>query len=65
MTTNPDKTTEQIDQRLELPVAEEDEFDEITPEEWAKMEAAYQDYLTGHDPGEPLAKVRQELLGDV
>lgn len=35
----------------------------ITQQEWEEIEAAYQNYVSGHDPGESLAQVRQELLG--
>lgn len=59
MTTN--QNTEDYTAQL-LIAAEDEEGEEITDEEWAEMEAAYQDYLSGRDPGEPLAKVRRELL---
>lgn len=35
----------------------------VPPEEFEESEAAWQDYLSGHDKGEPLSKVRRELLG--
>jgi hypothetical protein len=39
------------------------EFDEpLTPEEAKASETAWQAYLAGLDKGEPLEKVRQELL---
>lgn len=60
MTTNPN--IEDYTARL-LASDDNEEDEEITDEEWAELKAAYQDYLSGHDPGEPLAKVRQELLG--
>ena len=60
MTTNPN--TEDYTARL-LAADDDHKGEEITDEEWAEMKAAYQDYLSGRDPGEPLAKVRRELLG--
>lgn len=59
MTTNPN--TEDYTAQL-LVAVEDEEGEEITDEEWAEMEGAYQDYLSGRDPGEPLAMVRRELL---
>ena len=60
MTTNPN--IEDYTARL-LAADDDKEGEEITDEQWAQMQAAYQDYLSGRDPGEPLAKVRRELLG--
>ncbi len=34
----------------------------LTPEETEESSRAWQDYLEGTDPGEPLDQVRQELL---
>lgn len=36
--------------------------EEPTPQELADSEAAWQDWLSGQDQGEPLAQVRRELL---
>lgn len=55
-----------IDERLaKLLAINEDEEDEeiIPPEELESSVAAWQDYLSGRDSGEPLSKVRRELLG--
>ena len=50
MTTNPN--TEDYTARL-LAADDDQEGEEITDEEWAEMKAAYQDYLSGRDPGKP------------
>lgn len=34
----------------------------LTPDEVAESDAAWQEYLAGRDEGEPLRKVRQDLL---
>jgi len=55
VTTNPN-----IEKRPDQLLASIDtEAEEITDEEWEEMETAYQDYVSGEDPGEPLSKVRQ------
>ncbi len=41
----------------------QEEFDApLTPEEQAESEAAWQGYLRGEDPGEPLEAVREAVL---
>lgn len=37
--------------------------DDISPEELAESEAAYQDYLSGRDPGISLEELEVELFG--
>ncbi len=62
MTINNDRIDERLAQLLEKhSLVDDDEI--IPPEELEESEAAWQDYLAGRDPGEPLEKVRRELLG--
>lgn len=44
---------------------EKSEFadDEISPEELAEADAAYQDYLNGRDPGISLEELKLKLFG--
>jgi hypothetical protein len=36
--------------------------DPLTPEEAAESDSAWEDYVAGRDRGEPLQKVREDLL---
>lgn len=38
--------------------------DALTPEEAERMQAAWEDYTSGRDPGTPLELLRKELLDD-
>jgi len=41
-----------------------DYADDVTPEELAASEAAYQDYLAGRDPGLSSKELKAELFGE-
>ncbi len=41
-----------------------DYADDVTPEELAASEVAYQDYLSGSDPGLSSKELRAELFGE-
>lgn len=57
-----DRIDERLAKLLEKREVESDD-EIIPPEELEESEAAWQDYLAGRDSGEPLTKVRRELLG--
>lgn len=42
---------------------EADDDEDISPEELAEADAAYQDYLDGHDPGITLEELKLKLFG--
>lgn len=50
-----------LDQALASGEFADDE--DISPEELAESEAAYQDYLSGRDPGVSLEELKAELFG--
>ncbi len=62
MSTEIDGIDEHLAKLLAISDAVEDD-EIIPPQELEESEAVWQDYLAGRDKGEPLSKVRWELLG--